>query len=79
MSSAKSIAVRLFDLVAPFIKRPHLSAVSFLKNKTPVARTFDRVAERESQRGAIMEVGRNAVKQHAGEERWSALRMLAHP
>ena len=26
-----------------------------------------------------MEVGRNAVKQHAGEERWSALRMLAQP
>ena len=77
LSSAKSIAVRLFDLVAPFIKRPHLSAVSFLKNKTPVARTFYRVAERESQRGAIMKVGRNAVKQHAGEQRWSALRMLA--
>ena len=77
MSSARSIAVRLFDLVAPFIKRPHLSAVSFLKNKTPVARTFYRVAERESQRGAIMKVGRNAVKQHAGEQRWSALRMLA--
>jgi hypothetical protein len=25
--------VRLFDLVAPFIKRPHLSAVSLLKSK----------------------------------------------
>jgi hypothetical protein len=33
LSSAKSIAVRLFDLVAPFIKRPHLSAVSFLKSE----------------------------------------------
>ena len=56
LSSAGSIAVRLFNPVAPFIKRPHLSTVSFLKNKTPVARTFYRVAERESQRDAIMSV-----------------------
>ena len=34
LSSAGSIAVRLFDPVAPFIKRPHLSAVSFLKSES---------------------------------------------
>ena len=41
LSSARSIAVRLFDLVAPFIKRPHLSAVSFLKNEARVVCAFD--------------------------------------
>src|SRR4030095_11414051 len=69
LSSARSIAVRLFDLVAPFIKRPHLSAVSFLKNKTPVACTFDSAAWRESRRGEIMRSSENAVKQQRRPER----------
>jgi len=46
LSSARSIAVRLFDLVAPFIKRPHLSAVSFLKNELHIHCANTGLAER---------------------------------